>query len=105
MIKISQGDFGQKIKEVLRGEKTLMGLCKELQTDERKLIQNIILHSAYDPEVYAEFLEKHPYRTREREDIDFSAAWRVVIPSFNISMQKNPQYSYTRDLFFIFNYS
>lgn len=73
MIRISQGDFGEKVKEVIRGEKTLIGLCKELQTDERTLIQNIILHSTYDPEVYAEFVEKYPYRTREREDIDFEA--------------------------------
>jgi len=73
MIKISQGEFGDKVKEVIRGEKTLIGLCKELQTDERTLTQNIILHSTYDPEVYAEFVEKHPYRTREREDIDFEA--------------------------------
>lgn len=73
MIRISQGEFGQKVKEVIRGEKTLIGLCKELQTDERTLVQNIILHSTYDPEVYAQFVEKHPYRTREREDIDFEA--------------------------------
>lgn len=73
MIRISQGEFGDKVREVINGEKTLIGLCKELQTDERTLIQNIILHSTYDPEVYAEFVEKHPYRTREREDIDFEA--------------------------------
>lgn len=73
MIKISQGEFGEKVKEVINGEKTLIGLCEELQTDERTLIQNIILHSIYDPEVYAEFVEKYPYRTREREDIDFEA--------------------------------
>ena len=73
MIRISQGEFGEKVKSAIRGEKTLIGLCKELQTDERTLVQNIILHSAYDPEVYAQFVEKHPYRTREREDIDFEA--------------------------------
>lgn len=73
MIKISQGEFGEKVREVIRGEKTLISLCKELETDERTLIQNIILHSTYDPEIYAEFVEKHPYKTREREDIDFEA--------------------------------
>jgi len=73
MIRISQGEFGQKVKEVARGQKTLTGLCKELETDERTLIQNIMLHSIYDPEVYAQFIETHPYKTREREDIDFEA--------------------------------
>ena len=69
MIRISQGEFGEKIREVLRGEKTLKGLCKELQTDERTLIQNIILHSTYDPEIYAQFVEKKPYRTRDRKSV------------------------------------
>lgn len=73
MIRISQGEFGQKVKEVARGQKTLTELCKELETDERTLIQNIMLHSIYDPEVYALFIETHPYKTREREDIDFEA--------------------------------
>lgn len=73
MIRISQGEISEKIREIIRGEKTLIGLCNELQTDERTLMNNIILHSAYEPEIYAEFVEVHPYRTREREDIDFEA--------------------------------
>lgn len=93
MIKISQGEFGQKVKEVIKGEKTLIGLCKELQTDERTLIQNIILHSTYDPEVYAKFVEKHPYRTREREDIDFEALAIEILKQGMTSEEASEKYN------------
>jgi len=93
MIKISQGEFGEKVKEVIRGEKTLIGLCKELQTDERTLIQNIILHSAYDPEVYAEFVEIHPYRTRQREDIDFEALLIEILKQGMTSKEASKKYN------------
>lgn len=93
MIRISQGEFGEKIREVIRGEKTLIQLCKELQTDERTLVQNIILHSAFDPEVYAEFVEKHPYRTREREDIDFEALAIEILKQKMNSLDASQKYN------------
>ena len=45
MIRISQGEFSEKIREVIRGEKTLIELCKELQTDERTELSNFLSHS------------------------------------------------------------
>lgn len=92
MIRISQSEFSEKIREVIRGEKTLIGLCKELQTDERTLVKNIILHSTYDPEVYSEFVEARPYRTREREDIDFEALAIKILKQGMNSIQAAQEY-------------
>ena len=83
MIEISQEEFESKIKKVIQGEKSKTDLIKELQTDSRTLNNKIQELSAYNKELYIEFISIKPFKSKTRDDIDYEA---LVIEMIKKSM-------------------
>lgn len=83
MIEISQKEFESKIKDIINGKLTRNQLTKDLQTDTRTLNNKIQELSAYNNDLYISFIEKYPYRAKERDDIDYEA---LIIEIIKTSM-------------------
>lgn len=73
MIEISQEEFEQRIRDVIQGKTTRKKLVKDLQIDARTLNNKIQELAGNNISLYLEFIEKFPYKAREREDINFEA--------------------------------
>lgn len=70
MKKISQEEFEEYVKQIIRGEKTRTQVIKELETEYRTLQNKIELLFITNPELYQEYITKLPYTPRERKDIN-----------------------------------
>ena len=86
MKEMSKEEFYEKIKSVIRGEISTTKLVKELQTDSRTLNNKIQELSVYNPELYNEYVEKFPYKSKSRDDIDFEAL-AIEIVKENMTMK------------------
>ena len=73
MLEVSREEFEEKIQDLIDGKTTRKKLIKELETDSRTLNNKIREMSEYNPELYSSFITKHPYRTKERNDLDYEA--------------------------------
>lgn len=73
MIKISQEEFEIKIKEIIQGKKSKADVIKELQTDSRTLNNKIQELVVYNIDLYNEFINKKPFKSKTRDDIDYEA--------------------------------
>ena len=86
MIKISEEEFEEKIKDLIAGKFSRIDLVQEMQTDIRTLNKRIIEEiGVNNPDLYIEFIKKFPYKQKERDDIDYEA--------LVIEMVKNRTYS------------
>ena len=86
MKEMSKEEFYEEIRSVIRGKNTITKLAKELQTDFRTLNNKIQELSVYNPELYNEYVEKFPYKSKSRDDIDFEAL-AIEIVKENMTMQ------------------
>ena len=86
MKEMSKEEFYEEIRSVIRGEITITKLVKELQTDSRILNNKIQELSGYNPELYNEYVEKFPYKSKSRDDIDFEAL-AIEIVKENMTMK------------------
>ena len=86
MKEMSKEEFYEKIRSVIRGEISTTKLVKELQTDSRTLNNKIQELSVYNPELYNEYVEKFPYKSKSRDDIDFEAL-AIEIVKENMTMK------------------
>ena len=86
MKEMSKEEFYEKIRSVIRGEISTTKLAKELQTDSRTLNNKIQELSVYNPELYNEYVEKFPYKSKSRDDIDFEAL-AIQIVKENMTMK------------------
>lgn len=86
MKEMSKEEFYEEIRSVIRGKITITKLAKELQTDSRTLNNKIQELSVYNPELYNEYVEKFPYKSKSRDDIDFEAL-AIEIVKKNMTMQ------------------
>lgn len=73
MKEITDEEFYKKIEDVIEGRISRNKLVKELETDSRTLNNKIQKLSVYNPELYSKFIEKFPYKSKSRDDIDFEA--------------------------------
>lgn len=73
MIEISQEEFEQKVKDVIEGKLSRQQLTKFLKTDTRTLNNKIQELVVYNSDLYMSFINKYPYKAKERTDIDYEA--------------------------------
>lgn len=86
MKEMSKEEFYEEIRSVIRGEITITKLAKKIKTDFRTLNNKIQELSVYNPELYNEYVEKFPYKSKSRDDIDFEAL-AIEIVKKNMTMQ------------------
>lgn len=73
MINLSQEEFEKQIQRLIKGEISRKNLAKELETDLRTLNNRIIRLAEVNPELYKRYIEKFPYRSKTRDNIDYEA--------------------------------
>ena len=86
MKEMSKEEFYEEIRSVIRGEITITKLAKKIKTDFRTLNNKIQELSVYNPELYNEYVEKFPYKSKSRDDIDFEAL-AIEIVKENMTMK------------------
>ena len=92
MKEISREELKLKIQDLIDGNTTRKKLVKELETDSRTLNNKIREVSTYDEQLYYEYVKKFPYRSRERNDIDYEALMIEVIKSGMTSLEVTEKY-------------
>lgn len=70
MKQLTQSEFEGQIRSVVDGKISIKKLAKELETDMRTLYKKIQELSIANPELYYEFIKIHPYKAKERKDIN-----------------------------------
>lgn len=70
MKQISQGEFEQYVEAIIRGDMSKAQVVKELQTEARTLNNRIHELILTNPELHRRYVEKHPYKPRERNDVN-----------------------------------
>lgn len=70
MKQISQEEFEQYVEAIIRGDMSRAQVVKELQTEARTLNNRIQELAGINPELHRRYVEKHPYRPKERKDIN-----------------------------------
>lgn len=70
MKQISQEEFEQYVEAIIRGEMSRAQVIKELQTEARTLNNRIHELVRINPELHRRFVEKYPYKPKERKDLD-----------------------------------
>ena len=93
MIEISQKDFESKIQDIIDGKLTRKQLTKDLVTDTRTLNNKIQELSVYNEKLYLAFIEKFPYRSKERNDIDYEALIIEIIKTSMTSAEAANKYN------------
>lgn len=73
MKEIADEEFYKRIEDIIEGKTSRNKLAKELETDTRTLNNKIQEMSVYNLELYSKFIEKFPYKSKSRDDIDFEA--------------------------------
>ncbi len=73
MKNLSEEEFADAIKRLIRGEITKVKLAKELEIDLRTLDNKIQELSATNSELYGEYLKTLPYKQKKIDHIDFEA--------------------------------
>ena len=73
MKNLSEEEFADAIKRLIRGEITKVKLANELETDSRTLDNKIQELSATNSELYGEYLKTLPYKQKGIDNIDFEA--------------------------------
>ena len=73
MKNLSEEEFADAIKRLIRGEITKVKLAKELETDPRTLDNKIQKLSATNPELYNEYVSVLPYKQKGIDHIDYEA--------------------------------
>lgn len=93
MKQITDEEFYESIEKIIRGESSRAKLIKELETDSRTLNNKIQELVIYNPELYSRFIEKFPYRTKVRNDIDFEALAIEIIKNGTTTFQASKKYN------------
>lgn len=70
MKEIKQEEFETLIIDIIEGKKSRASVIKELQTESRTFNNKIQELSVRNPELYREFITVHPYKPKERKDIN-----------------------------------
>lgn len=70
MREIKQEEFENYIRDIIKGNRSKASVIKELQTESRTFNNKIQELSAINPKLYKEFIAVHPYRPKERKDIN-----------------------------------
>lgn len=70
MKQISQEEFEHYVGEMIIGTLSKAKVVKELETDGRTLNNKIQELAATNPDLYQRYIDKRPYKPRERKDID-----------------------------------
>ena len=70
---LEQEKLEQGIKRTIEEKISRVDLAKELNVSLRTLEAKIIELENKNPELYAKYIEKFPYKPKKREDIDFEA--------------------------------
>lgn len=70
MKEIKPEEFENLIRDIIKGNRSKASVIKELQTESRTFNNKIQELSARNPELYREFITVHPYRPKERNDIN-----------------------------------
>lgn len=96
MINISQNDFEDKIKAIIRGDFTRKDLAKELKTDRVTLNNKIQELSNTNPELYLEFIFKFPYRPRKYTHINYEAMIIEIMKQGYTARQAEDEYGISR---------
>ena len=73
MKKLSEEEFADAVRRLIRGEITKVKLAKELEADPRTLDNKIQELSATNPELYNEYVRVLPYKQKGIDHIDFEA--------------------------------
>lgn len=93
MIEISQKDFESKIQDIIDGKLTRSQLTRDLETDTRTLNNKIQELSVYNESLYIAFIKKFPYRSKERDDIDYEALIIEIIKTSMTSAEAANKYN------------
>lgn len=93
MKQITDEEFYESIEKIIRGESSRAKLIKELETDSRTLNNKIQELVIYNPELYSKFIEKFPYKTKVRNDIDFEALAIEIIKNGTTTFQASKKYN------------
>ena len=70
MKEIKPEEFENLIRDIIKGNRSKASVIKELQTESRTFNNKIQELSARNPELYREFITVHPYKPKERKDIN-----------------------------------
>ena len=70
MKEIEQEEFENLIRQIIEGKKSETRVIKELETGSRTFNNRIQELSIINPELYEEFIRVHPYKPKERKDIN-----------------------------------
>ena len=70
MKEIKQEEFESLIRDIIEGNRSKASVIKELQTESRTFNNKIQELSVRNPELYREFITVHPYKPKERKDIN-----------------------------------
>ena len=70
MRKVSQEEFESLRREIIDGKKSKASVIRDLQTESRTFNNKIQEMSITNPDLYREFIKVHPYKPRERKDIN-----------------------------------
>lgn len=93
MKQITDEEFYESIEKIIRGESSRAKLIKELETDSRTLNNKIQELVIYNPELYSRFIQKFPYRTKTRDDIDFEALAIEITKNGTTTFQASKKYN------------
>lgn len=93
MLELSKKELEAKIQDLIDGKTTRKRLIKELETDSRTLNNKIREMSEYNPELYSAFITKFPYRTRERNDLDYEALVIEIVQTGMTSQEAAKKYN------------
>ena len=70
MKQISEEEFEQYVEAIINGDMSKAQVVKELQTEARTLNNRIHELILTNPELHRRYVEKHPYKPRDRKDLD-----------------------------------
>ena len=93
MLNLSREEFEAKIQDLIDGKTNRKKLIKDLETDSRTLNNKIREMSEYNGELYSAFVSKFPYRTRERNDLDYEALVIEIIQKGMTSVEAAEKYN------------
>lgn len=93
MLKLSREEFEEKIRNLIDQKTTRKELIKELKTDSRTLNNKIKEISGYNSDLYYEYITKFPYRTKERNDLDYEALIIEIIQTGMTSEEASKKYN------------
>lgn len=70
MKEVQQDEFESFIRQIIEGKKSETSVIRELKTESRTFYNKLQELSMSNPELYTQYVKVHPYKPKERKDIN-----------------------------------